>query len=55
MGVELYFLADIELIGRLAFPVRILLLAGLGYIDLRSQELVDLPYPRGELLGVPGS
>src|SRR6478736_5441059 len=54
-GVEPHFLADIELAGRLAFSIRILLLAGLGYADLGSQELVDLPHPRGELLGVPGS
>jgi len=30
IGVELYFLADIELAGRLAFPIHILLLAGLS-------------------------
>ncbi len=32
--------------------VCVLFVAGLGYIDLRPQELVDLLYPRYKLLSI---
>ena len=52
-GVEPDLLVDVVLAGRLAFPVRVFFLAGLGYTDLGSQELVDFLHPRCKLVGVP--
>ncbi len=53
IGIELYLLADIVLVGRLALLVYILFIIGLGYIDLRLQELIDLLYSRYKLLSIP--